>query len=655
LASPSSIDTRIHASNLAELYRGAAGKYGRMPAFATRRSALEWAPVSFAELYEQGLDLATALIDLGVEARDHIGLFGDNRYEWILADCGVQLCGAADVPRGRDITEAELIYIVNHAGIRVLFAETTDLQKTVLRLRGQMPDLREVILLDPRATPDLGVHSLASLLDRGKVLRTSGDTRALDRIQGIQPDDLFTLIYTSGTTGKPKGVMLTHANMMSQVRTIPIEISCTDRVLSILPVWHIFERVFEVLAISCGACTYYTNIRHLPEDLKNVEPTFMGSAPRLWENLHQRILKNVRSSHPVRRALFHTAYFLGHHYQESLFYLTGRRIALRPAGPAEKLFLTIGHAIRWLILLPWFGFFNAAVLERIRQGAGGSLKGTVSGGGALPADIDRFFNYIGLPVLEGYGLTETSPVLAVRTDESLIIGTVGPAVAGTEILIVSPGTDEVLYPNPDLPHGGLGQKGEICARGPQVMKGYYKDPEGTAKALRNGWFHTGDLGMITFNGCVKILGRCKETVVLSSGENLEPGPIETRLQQSPLVEQCVIVGQDQKFIGALIVPDAEGFRERGIASTSPGELATMPEAEAAMRQEIRRLISHETGFKPFEQIRDFRLLPEPFRVGDEMTNLFKLKRHVIEEKYRGEIEAIFRDRTEKKGRTRGGN
>ncbi len=646
---------RISAPNLAELYRLAAERWGELPAFATRRRALDWTPISFRELYNQGMALATALIDLGVEAREHVGLFGDNRQEWILADYGVQLCGAADVPRGRDVTDAELTYIVNHAGIRAAFVETAALQEQILRLRSDLPELRAIILLDPEGEATSGVLRLNDLVSRGDDLRTGGDRRAEERIAGILPDDLFTLIYTSGTTGQPKGVMLTHANMVFQVKTIPIPVGCTDRVLSILPVWHIFERVFEMLAISCGGCTYYTSIRTLGEDFKNVEPTFMGSAPRLWENLHQRILKNVRTAHPVRRSLFHIAYFLSHYYQESIFHLRGRRLALRPVPLWEKPFFSLFHSARWFLLLPWYGFFNAAVLEKIRQSAGGSLKATISGGGALPIEIDRFFNYIGIPVLEGYGMTESAPVLAVRTHDSLVVGTVGPPLVETEIRIKCVDTGKTLYPNPDHPHQGRGLRGEICARGPQLMKGYYRDPETTSRTLRDGWLHTGDLGMITFNDCVKILGRCKETIVLLSGENLEPGPIEMRLRQSPMIDQCMVVGQDRRFLAVLVTPNLEGFRGRGIRVKTAAEVAGHPEANQMMREEIRHNISTDAGFKSFERIHDFRMVPEPFTVGVELTNLFKLKRHVIQDKYADLIEDIYKPADKERRKVRHGS
>lgn len=639
------MEHRIIAQNLADLYRKAADRYSALPAFATRKKELEWSPISFGELYDRGVNLATGLIELGVDARDHVGLFGDNRFEWILADYGVQLCGAADVPRGRDVTDAELIYIINHAEIKIAFLETTVLLGRVLKLKKDLPKLKEIVLLDSDFRAGDQYRSIDEIEELGKKLRNKGDRRVEERIEGIQPDDLFTLIYTSGTTGKPKGVMLTHENMMSQIRSIPVELSCTDRVLSILPIWHIFERVFEIFTISCGVCTYYSSVRHLGNDLKNVEPTFMGSAPRLWESLYQKIRKNVRQAHPMRQFLFHTAYFLSRQYRNSSYFLSGKRLYLEPPSTLKRILLTPFHALRWILVLPIYGFFNVAVLEPVRLSAGGSLKATISGGGALPVEIDRFFNYIGIPVLEGYGMTETSPVIAVRLEDNIVIGTVGPAMQETEVRITDIETGEVIYPNPALPHEGRGIRGEIRVKGPQVMKGYYRDPDQTDSTIQNGWLRTGDLGMITFNNCLKILGRSKSTIVLLSGENLEPEPIEMRLTQSPYIEHCMVVGQDQKHIGALIVPNMEGFRDDGFKKQSLKELANNTEVRSIIQSEIKQMISVDTGYKRFELIHDFRILEENFTSGEELTGLFKMKRHVITDKYQKLIDEMYHQET----------
>ena len=632
---------RLTGAHLAELYGRAAETFGDLPAFATRCGPGNWKPVSFRELYDRGRCLAAALIDLGVEARSHVGLLGDNRLEWILADYGVQLCGAADVPRGADVTDKEIAFIFEHAGVSVAFVETVALRDRVLKLRDRLPRLKEIIVLDPKAKPAEGARCLADLIEHGRRLREEGDRRVEERVAGLRPDDLFTLIYTSGTTGTPKGVMLTHANMISQLERIPLEVCCTDRIVSVLPVWHIFERVFEMLAISRGCCTYYSSVRTLSDDMRDVEPTFMGSAPRLWESVHQRILKRVKQSHPVRRALFHTAYFLSHYYKESVFFLRRRALVLEYRPWWKTATLGIFHAVRWFLLLPWYGFFNAAVLEKLRLVVGGAFKGSVSGGGALSREVDQFFNYIGIPVLEGYGLTESSPVIAVRTPEKLVIGSVGPVIPDTELRIVCLDTGRDLYPDPGRKDGGRGLRGEVVVRGPQVMKGYYRNREATASSLRDGWLHTGDIGLVTCNDCLRIVGRCKETIVLSSGENLEPAPIEMRLLQSVLVEQCMVVGQDRKAPGVLVVPSLEGFAERGLAVATRGELMGKREARDLMHSAIREQVSEREGFKAFERIHIFAFLEEPFSTDDELTSLFKLKRHVVAEKYKEVIESMY--------------
>jgi long-chain acyl-CoA synthetase len=281
------------------------------------------------------------------------------------------------------------------------------------------------------------------------------------------------------------------------------------------------------------------------------------------------------------------------------------------------------------------------VLAKLRAVVGGEFRGTISGGGALPPHVDAFFNDIGIPVLEGYGLTESCPVLAVRTWEKLVIGTVGPFFPETQIRIVDPVTGTILYPDPTRRDLGRGKRGEIHAKGPQIMKGYYKDPEGTARVLRDGWLATGDLGVVTVNECLKLVGRCKETIVLLGGENVEPLPIESKLLESPLIDQCMVVGQDQKHLGLLVVPSITGFAGAGINTDTIASLESLPEAHEMLRLEIRRLVGEANGFKPFERIANFSMIEKPFEVGDELTMTFKLRRHMITEKYGRQIEAMY--------------
>jgi len=326
-----------------------------------------------------------------------------------------------------------------------------------------------------------------------------------------------------------------------------------------------------------------------------VRPNVMASAPRLWEALYEKIMSEVKRQSSLKKFLFHNVIKQG-----------------------------------WLAALcrRW----NLSPLPQLRSVVGGALRATISGGGALPPYVDQFFNRIGIAVLEGYGLTESGPVIAVRTPERLVIGTVGPLLPETEVKMIDLESGKVLYPDPTVPDLGWNRRGEICVRGPQMMKGYYKDPEGTARTLREGWLHTGDIGVMTPEGCLKIVGRCKETIVLLNGENVEPLPIESRLLQSPFVAQCMVVGQDQKQLGVLIVPSSEALTKQGYEQEKQQQL---------FQSEIRRLISTEHGFKAFEKIGPWRLLSKPFEVGDELTGTYKLKRHLIAEKYRELIKEMF--------------
>jgi long-chain acyl-CoA synthetase len=429
--------------------------------------------------------------------------------------------------------------------------------------------------------------------------------------------------------------------MVSQIRNLPFALDEGGRALSILPVWHSYERVFEMVAISWGVCTCYTSLRTIADDLKTVKPTFMASAPRLWENLYLKIHASVKSAPAWRRALFALAYASARRVQRARRFFCGQLLDLGGRTPGESAALLISNAAGFALCWLPYRLLDGPILAKVRAIVGGKFRGTISGGGALQPHVDEFFNFIGIPVLEGYGLTETAPVLAVRTFKNLVIGTVGAPYPETEIRIVDLDSGEILYPDRRRRGGGRGRRGEIHARGPQVMEGYHKDPEGTARVLRDGWLNTGDIGMITYNGCLKILGRSKDTIVLLSGENVEPLPIEHALTQSALIDQCMVVGNDQKFLGVLIVPSIEAFRTAGIHAADATALSEHSAARAMIEAEIRRLVSAETGFKTFERIVAWRFLPKPFEVGDELTSTLKLCRHVVAARYSGLIDAMY--------------
>jgi long-chain acyl-CoA synthetase len=628
-------------STLAEVYANAAMRYDGLPAFSRKDKSGTFLPTSFRTLYEQGLDLATALIAQGLQAREHVGLIADNRFEWILSDYGILLAGAADVPRGTDITDSEMVYILTHSDARMVFIENAAVLQRLLACRNQLHSIRTIILMAPCDSVPEGVHRLGDLLADGAKRRAQGDRSAIERARAVTPEDLFTIIYTSGTTGTPKGVQLTHANMCSQIDNLPLALRAGDRALSILPVWHSYERVFEMLCISRGVGTYYTTLRGIAEDLKTVKPSVMASAPRLWENLYLKILANVKSAPPNRQALFHLAYRATRNVKRAQRFFLGQQLDVHGRSPLQSLRLALQHTLSWLVSIIPATLLDGLVLKKIRAIVGGKFRGTISGGGALQPHVDEFFNFIGIPVLEGYGMTETAPVLAVRTWQNLVIGSVGPFYPHTEVRIVDLADGAILYPDSTRRGGGRGLRGEIHVKGPQVMRGYYKDPEATARVLRDGWMNTGDIGMVTFNDTLKILGRSKDTIVLLNGENVEPVPIESRLVESPYIDQCMVVGQDQKCLAALIVPSFEHFRLAGINVSSIGELIVLQEAHQLVDDDIRELVNHSHGFKSFERVTAWRFVSKPFEVGDEMTSTFKLKRHVITERYAPLITEMF--------------
>lgn len=637
---PPSATTPPYGSTLAEVYAHAARHHGHLPAFATKKKNAGFESITFADLHHKGLDLATALATLGIQARDHVAIIADNRLEWIIADCGIILAGAADVPRGTDITDQELVHIIDHSDSKAVFAENPAVLRRILACRDRLPKVAFVVLMTGEP-PSPDIHTMDSLLADGARRRSEGDTTAATRASAVGPEDLFTIIYTSGTTGVPKGVQLTHANICSQISNLPIALEPGDRALAILPIWHSYERAFEMFCISRGVAIHYTSLRSLADDLKTVRPTIMASAPRLWESLYLKILSNVRAAPPVRRALFHLAYQSTRHVRRAHRFFLGQQLDTHGRGGLENLALAIAHAARWTLAIIPSKILDALVLKKIRAIVGGEFRGTISGGGALQPHVDEFFNFIGIPVLEGYGMTETSPVLAVRTWDNLVIGTVGPPYPGTDIRIIDLHHGGTLYPDPARPAGGRGFRGEIHVRGPQVMKGYYKDPDGTARVLRDGWMNTGDIGMVTHNNCLKILGRSKDTIVLLNGENIEPVPIEAQLAKSPLIDQCMVVGQDQKHLGALVVPSLDGLRAADLDLPDTAAAASSIQAAALVEAEIRSLVGPSHGFKPFERVTVFRLVPKAFEVGDEMTSTFKLKRHVIADRYAELIEAMF--------------
>ncbi|AOP35651.1 long-chain fatty acid--CoA ligase [Leptospira tipperaryensis] len=620
--------------NLAQLFRDSIQTNKNEKSFLTKNSKGIFEGPTYGELYEDALSLASYLIEkCGLKPQENVAIIADNRLEWIKTDLAVLFSGAADVPRGSDATIQDMEYILSHADCRIVFLENQNVYKKLNAIRDKLPKLEFVILIE--GTPEIfregKTLSFRKILEEGTQLSKQ---KVLSRIDEIESEDLLTLIYTSGTTGNPKGVMLTHANILSQIRNIPLGLKREDKILSILPVWHIFERIFEIVSITFGCKTYYTNIRSLKEDLQIVKPTFMASAPRLWESIFQGIQSKLQGMEGVSKLLFLAALKTNRTRYRHGSVLKNLKLKMLPDSLAISFIKKLYSFLIFSIVTVPAKLLDRIVLKKVRQATGGNLKASVSGGGALPEHVDELFNSIGIPVLEGYGLTETSPILSMRTPEELIVGTVGKIFPQTEIRIVDINTGKNIYPGSNP----FGKKGELIVRGPQVMKGYYKNLEATEKVLQDGWFKTGDLAVLTANFCLKIVGRIKETIVLSNGENLEPVPIEAKLQESPFIESCMVVGQDKKFPGVLVVPNFQNLKEYG------GDLAAIckhPEVKTLIRTEISKMISDQNGFKSFERIGGFSLLDRSWEKGEELTAKLSLKRFLITEKYSKQIDQIY--------------
>jgi long-chain acyl-CoA synthetase len=602
--------------------------------------------MSYDQLVERALQVAEGMIALGLDAGDRVMILADNRLEWMVTSMAVTFAGAVDVPRGNDATHDEVNYILSHSASRFLVVENSRYLERILRQLDNHYQLDRIILMDADGMTeqqrlDPVITTLAALAEEGRKALQAGSRASETRINQTRPEDNYTIIYTSGTTGRPKGVVLSHANLMSQVSNVPITIKEGWEVLTVLPIWHSYERAFELIALARGVRMTYSSVRSIGADMKELRPQLMVSAPRLWENVYNRIHHTIASSSVVKRGLFKSAYACAFATFTALDILKDQYLELRFVSPPERLLRKAGAlVVLVLAYVPYF-LLDKLVFRKLRAVIGGRFEFTVSGGGALQPHVDRFFNFIGIKVLEGYGMTESSPVLSVRLLKKLVIGTVGPMWPNTELRIVNPETREVLYPNSALPHEGRGLKGEIHIRGPQVMQGYFRSPEETAKVVRKGWLNTGDLGVFTFNDCLKILGRTKDTVVLLSGENIEPVPIENRISQSELVANCMVVGQDKKYLGLLVVPDVDGFKQLDPSLDSVEKVIASEQARHIMEAYLHESVSAKTGFKAFERIHVWRWIQKPFEVGDEITSTFKVKRHVVTDRYQEVIESMF--------------
>ena len=605
--------------------------------FQLRAGADGAAPLTFAEFGDRVRALATGLADLGVAPGDRVGLIAHNRPEWLQADLAVLCCGAADVPRGADLSPKELQAILGHADVVGAFVEDARALKQLTEVRDALPRCRFVIVLAGEAPRDgnWGLP-LAAVIERGRGLLAQGDDRVAQASAGVTGDSLATVIYTSGTSGDPKGVRLRHRNLLHNIATLPavIELTRDDSYLSVLPAWHVFERMVDYVVLYGGASMAYSSpVRKIfLRDLEAFRPTILAAVPRLWEAMVEGAQASARNQGKLKHWLFRTLVAASIRAVHARRRLQGLDPQPPPSGRRTS---WLGACLAGCWYRPLHALARRLVFATVRARFGGRVHTLISGGGALPASVDEFFAAAGLPICEGYGLTETSPVLTIRTRRQPLMRSVGPPLPETEIRIV----DEA---GRDVADGAVGK---ILARGPQVMEGYHRRADLTDAVLsKDGWFDTGDLGLKTVQGAIRIVGRCKDTIVLRSGENVEPEPIEIRLRESPLIDHVVVLGQDEPVLGALVVPNPDALAAKlGRAEATLEALAADAAALGAIQHEFGALLTSAAGFKRHERVGKIRLLGRAFEVGRELTPTLKVRRPQIVKEYGGEIATLFRN------------
>lgn len=632
--------------SLAEIWPMAAKKFTKVVALKDPHAKPE-VVLTYFELYQQiqqfaaGLQAVGLLPELdqeGVPTR--VALFADNSPRWLIADQGIMTAGAANVVRSAQAEQEELLYILADSGSVALVVENLASLKKLRSGLDSLPIGLVILLSDeePYIDETLKIFNYPQLMAAGKSHQLTPVTH--------NHKTLATLLYTSGTTGKPKGVMLTHGNLLHQVTTYGTVLAPQpgDRVLSILPTWHAYERSAEYYILSQGCTQIYTNLRNVKKDLKEFKPNLMVGVPRLWESIYEGVQKQFREQPASKQRLVKNFLSLSQRYIKARRLRRGESLECLNPSAIQRLNATVQAAALW----PAHKLADRLVYQKVREATGGEIKQVISGGGSLAKHLDEFFEIIGVEILVGYGLTETSPVTNVRRPWHNLRGSAGQPLPETQIQIVDPETRK------PLPQG---KRGLVMIRGPQVMQGYYNKPEATAKAIDSqGWFDSGDLGWVTPQNDLVLTGRAKDTIVLTNGENIEPQPIEDACLRSAYVDQIMLVGQDQRSLGALIVPNLEALQQWAVSGNLHLHLPTgdsgqkttdslgleSKEVQNLFRSELNREVQNRPGYRPDDRISCFKLIIEPFSIENGMmTQTLKIRRHVVMERYRDIINGMF--------------
>jgi len=565
--------------------------------------------LSTRDWFDRIRDLSLGLSSLGVSAGDRVAIMSESRPEWLIADLAILSLGAVTVPVYSTLTAPQTRYIVKDAGARVAFVSTAGQLEKVQAVRHDLPLLEEIVSFEPVDHPSPAVLTLEAVAERGHGRLTGewGVGREFrDRAKEVKPGQLATIIYTSGTTGEPKGVMLSHHNLVSNMiaghSVVPVNEEHIG--LSFLPLSHAFERLVSYVCLAEGVTIIYAeSMETVGRDIVTVRPTVLTGVPRVYEKFEARILERGSALPQPRRTLFHW----------------GVKVAMA-RGRVEAAGGRAGGLLGLEVALA-----DRLVFSKIRENVGGRLRVLISGSAPLPVSVAEFFAGIGLPITEGYGLTETSPIISANPLNAPRLGTVGKPLPGVEVRIAD--------------------DGEVLARGPNVMMGYYNKPEETAAVLKDGWLHTGDVGSIDADGYLSITDRKKDLIVTAGGKKIAPQPIEAALKRSPLVGECVVLGDRHRFASALIVPEF-GALERRLKDLGrpPGDREALVKRDdvLALYQEIVDALNSDLS--QYERLKKFKLLPREFTIeSGELTPTMKVKRKTVEQSRAREIEEIYRE------------
>jgi long-chain acyl-CoA synthetase len=563
-----------------------------------------YTPISSDEFGRRVRHFALGLMSLGCKPGDKVVILSENCPEWVIADFANLSLGAVTVPIYPTLVAQQVRYIISDSDAAFVICSSPELWKKVEEIKKDLPKVAHFISFQPDAPQ--GVLSLPDLLEKGRKFDQDNPGAYEKSTQAVKSSDLASIIYTSGTTGVPKGVMLTHANFISNVTTLAsiVQFGHPDYVLSFLPLSHVLERMVTFAFLSKGcSIAYAESVETVADNLLEVRPHIMVSVPRLFEKLYAKVMDAVLAGPGLKKKIFHWAIKIGNEY--------GKKTLQK-----QK----IGRFLRFKR-----GLAHKLVFSKILAKTGGRVRFFVSGGAPLSKEIADFFYALGLVVLEGYGLTETAPVIAVNTFEQLKFGTVGKPIPGVEVKIA-----------PD---------GEILVKGPNVMKGYYKKEAETREAFEGGWFHTGDIGHLDDEGYLVITDRKKDLIITAGGKNVAPQPIENVLKRNPYIVNAVVIGGRRKFISAIIVPNLEKLeayaKQNGVAYIDARELAGKKEIQQFLLDEIDRATPH---LAPYEKIKKILVLDRDFAVElEEMTPTLKVRRNLVEEKFKDLIDSLYRE------------